>query len=399
MERPLPKIRTNPLLAAVALAHAGGVVAYMPLVTLLLPLQVEALDKSAKIDLLTAAVLIGGVAASVANILFGWLSDRSVEAGGGRRRWVVIGLCALALSYPALALALTPAQLLIAVALAQAAINAVLAPLFALIAEEVPSSQKGLAGGLLSLGNPVAAPFAVMLLAVPALSDMARFALVPVAAVGLLLPLLALRARRFDPMPEPVQSWDRRDLLIASGSRLLVQLACATLGLYLLYYFQTLVTDDLDVAAGVGTLLMVSYIIPLPVAVIAGRWSDRSGVRRPFLFVSAAVGAMGLLGMAAAADAWLGAIAFCVFAAGTAVFLSLHATFAMQLLPKPDRRGRDLGLVNLANTLPSMIGTLIVWQLATPEDFTLVMLAFAVLTLAGAVMILAVRERPASPAD
>ena len=377
MERPLPKIRTNPLLAAVALAHAGGVVAYMPLVTLLLPLQVEALDKSAKIDLLTAAVLIGGVAASVANILFGWLSDRSVEAGGAR----------------------TPAQLLIAVALAQAAINAVLAPLFAIIAEEVPSSQKGLAGGLLSLGNPVAATFAVMLLASAGLSDMARFALVPVAAVVLLLPLLALRTRRFDPMPEPVQSLSRRDLLIASGSRLLVQLACATLGLYLLYYFQTIVTDDLDVAAGVGALLMVSYIIPLPVAVIAGRWSDRSGVRRPFLFVSAAVGAMGLLGMAAAADAWQGAIAFCVFAAGTAVFLSLHATFAMQLLPKPDRRGRDLGLVNLANTLPSMIGTLIVWQLATPEDFTLVMLAFAVLTLAGAVMILAVRERPASPAD
>ena len=399
MERPLPKIRTNPLLAAVALAHAGGVVAYMPLVTLLLPLQVEALDKSAKIDLLTAAVLIGGVAASVANILFGWLSDRSVEAGGGRRRWVVIGLCALALSYPALALARTPAQLLIAVALAQAAINAVLAPLFAIIAEEVPSSQKGLAGGLLSLGNPVAATFAVMLLAVAGLSDMARFALVPVAAVVLLLPLLALRTRRFDPMPEPVQSLSRRDLLIASGSRLLVQLACATLGLYLLYYFQTIVTDDLDVAAGVGTLLMVSYIIPLPVAVIAGRWSDRSGVRRPFLFVSAAVGAMGLLGMAAATDAWQGAIAFCVFAAGTAVFLSLHATFAMQLLPKPDRRGRDLGLVNLANTLPSMIGTLIVWQLATPEDFTLVMLAFAVLTFAGAVMILAVRERPASPTD
>ena len=397
MERPLPKIRTNPLLAAVALAHAGGVVAYMPLVTLLLPLQVEALDKSAKIDLLTAAVLIGGVAASVANILFGWLSDRSVEAGGGRRRWVVIGLCALALSYPALALARTPAQLLIA--LAQAAINAVLAPLFAIIAEEVPSSQKGLAGGLLSLGNPVAATFAVMLLAVAGLSDMARFALVPVAAVVLLLPLLALRTRRFDPMPEPVQSLSRRDLLIASGSRLLVQLACATLGLYLLYYFQTIVTDDLDVAAGVGTLLMVSYIIPLPAAVIAGRWSDRLGVRRPFLFVSAAVGAMGLLGMAAAADAWQGAIAFCVFAAGTAVFLSLHATFAMQLLPKPDRRGRDLGLVNLANTLPSMIGALIVWQLATPEDFTLVMLAFAVLTLAGAVMILAVRERPASPAD
>ena len=53
----------------------------------------------------------------------------------------------------------------IALALAQAAINAVLAPLFAIIAEEVPAARKGLAGGLLALGNPVAAGFSVLLLA------------------------------------------------------------------------------------------------------------------------------------------------------------------------------------------------------------------------------------------
>ncbi|WP_317698460.1 PLDc N-terminal domain-containing protein [Aeromicrobium sp. REDSEA-S32_B7] len=66
---------------------------------------------------------------------FGWLSDLSVARGGGRRPWVVAGLIALAASYPALVLARNPVELVAAVALAQAAINAVLAPLFAIIAD------------------------------------------------------------------------------------------------------------------------------------------------------------------------------------------------------------------------------------------------------------------------
>jgi len=218
--------------------------------------------------------------------------------------------------------------------------------------------------------------------------------LVPLAAAALALPLLAMRARTGDPAPPAAQRRDKRDIVIASLARLLVQLACATLGLYLLYYFQTLRPGGRGTAAWVGSVLMLSYLIPLPAALLAGRWSDRLGRRRPFQCVAALVGAAGLAGMAGAANAWQGAAAFCLFSAGTAVFLSLNTTFAMQLLPRPDRRGRDLGLVNLANTLPAMIGTLLVWQLATPGDFTAVLVAFAALTAAGGLAILAVRESP-----
>ena len=48
--------------------------------------------------------------------------------------------------------------------------------------------------------------------------------------------------------------------------------------------------------------------------------------------------------------------------------------------PDPTGAGAACGLVNLANTLPAMIGTLLVWQLATPGDFTAVLVAFAALT-------------------
>lgn len=393
-----PCTRSAILLLAVALANAGGVIAYLPLFSLLLPMRVEVLDEAAKIDLLTATAIVGGIVASGANVFFGWLSDLSAARGGGRRRWVMGGLAALALSYVVLVLARTPVQLVLAVAFAQAAINAVLAPLFAIVAEEVPARRKGLAGGLLALGNPVAAAFSVVLLAASGLVEMARFALVPGAALVLILPLLALRPERQALAPELAVPWDRRDIVIASISRLLVQLSCATLTLYLLYYFKTLVPAGSDAAGLVGTVLTISYIIPLPVALALGRWSDLSGRRKPFLCGAALVGTAGLLGMAGADNAWQGAAAFCVYATGTAVFLSLHVTFAMQLLPRPDRRGRDLGLVNLTNTAPAIVGTLIVWQLAAPQDFTPVLLAFAAIKGIGAIVILAVRERPRMPA-
>ena len=98
-------------------------------------------------------------------------------------------------------------QLVAAVALAQAAINAVFDALFAIIAEEVPCfRRKGLAGGLLALGNPVAAGSRSCCWPRRACPS-ARFVLVPLAAATLALPLLAAtRKEKGDPEVVPPRS-------------------------------------------------------------------------------------------------------------------------------------------------------------------------------------------------
>jgi hypothetical protein len=48
------------------------------------------------------------------------------------------------------------------------------------------------------------------------------------------------------------------------------------------------------------------------------------------------------------------------------VFLALQSALAMQLLPSAAHRGRDLGLLNLTNTLPAMIAPLLALALS-PE--------------------------------
>jgi len=140
-------------------------------------------------------------------------------------------------------------------------------------------------------------------------------------------------------------------------------------------------------------LLTIAFILPLPVALLLGRLSDLSQRRKPFLLLSSAVAAGGLIGMAFAHDWASGAASFAVYTIGSSVFIALQAAFAMQLLPSTRHRGRDLGLLNLANTLPTLLGPPLTWMLATAHDFSMVMLILAPLTLCGGIGMLAVKAR------
>src|ERR1051325_4336460 len=95
------------VLVALAVAAAGGVIGYLPLLSLLLPIKIEAIAGDARLDLFTATVIAGACASSVSNVLFGWLSDRAVARGRGRRPWVLGGLLGLAASYAVVGLAST----------------------------------------------------------------------------------------------------------------------------------------------------------------------------------------------------------------------------------------------------------------------------------------------------
>ncbi|TPG15558.1 MFS transporter [Sphingomonas oligophenolica] len=386
--------RSTGFLLVFALANVGGVIGYLPLLTLLLPLKIEGLAGDAHFGVFTATIVVGAIAASIANIAFGWASDRTLARGGERRGWVAGGVLATAISYAVIALAHTPAQIIVAVGLFQVAINMLLAPLFAIMADEIPDPQKGLTSGWLALANPVASGLSAVLVGLVLLGDGARFGVLGVAMVACTMPLLLARARavgrRAAATIRPAVA--RRDLAIAWGSRMAVQVAGNVLALYLLYYFESLepAMPHGTIAVRVGRLLAIAYALPLPVAVIAGRLSDRIGRRKPFLLAAAMVAAGGLVAMAIGGNWRLSAAGFALYAVGSAVFLALHAGFAMQLLPDPRHRGRDLGLINLTNTLPALIGPVLAWLLATPSNFAGLMVILAVLTFGGGLAILAI---------
>ncbi|GAA3268568.1 hypothetical protein GCM10020258_40130 [Sphingomonas yabuuchiae] len=181
--------------------------------------------------------------------------------------------------------------------------------------------------------------------------------------------------------------------MIAGMARLCIQVAAVVTQVYLLYYFETIVpaADYADLPHWVGQVFTLAFVLPLPVALVLGRLADRMERRRYILAMAALVAALGLLAMAAADSRQAAAAAFILYTAGSSVFVALHAGLTFQLLPDPRHRGRDLGLFNLTNTLPTIIGAGLTWTFATPHDFDAVLVVLALVTMAGGLAILGVK--------
>lgn len=378
-----------------ALAYAGCVVAYLPLLTLLLPLRVEALAGNARFGVLAITLIAGAVMASIAGILFGWLSDCALERGIDRRYWIAAGLLATIASYVGIAGAWTPAMIVVAVMAFQVALNAVLAPLMALLAEESPDRQKGLMSGLLAAAQPLGAAIGALLVKESAWTLGVRLAVIAGIVVLCLGPLLATSGRVALETEDRAVAPSSPDLVIAWISRLIVQISGNVVPVYLLFFMEqfTSPSEHGAVSARVGALIFLANSLPLPFAILLGRWSDRLARRKPFMMAAVLLDAGGLVMMACATDWIAAAIGLCLYSIGWTVFLNLQIGFVMQLLPNPRRRGRDLGLINVSNTAPVLIGPALAWWLATPQHFAPLLVTLAILSLFGGAAMLGVRGR------
>jgi len=377
-----------------ALASAGGAIAYVPFLTIWLPGRMTELAGSADVQTLGYVTFFGAIAASVGAIGFGWLSDRTQN----RRGWVLAGL-ALTIG---LLLAVPLGQdiwSLVAIIIAwQLALNMMLGPLAAWAGDLVPDDQKGLLGGLLAF-SPALGGWSGWLVTwpglVPAESRLIVIALLVATAV---LPVLLFgRPRPFPELTAPPKRTEETGPRRPGGpavrmwlARLLVQIAEAALFAYLYFWFRSIdpAMHDNEKARLFGMALTIA----IPIALAGGRWADRND--RPFLplVVSSAASGLGMVGMALATGLDAAKASYLVFGIATTVFLSLHSSQTLRILPRSDRRGRDLGIFNLTNTVPSLIMPWLTISLVPGFGFDALFLLLAGLT-AIAVLLLATMPR------
>ena len=168
-------------------------------------------------------------------------------------------------------------------------------------------------------------------------------------------------------------------------ARLLVQLAEAVLFAFLLLWFRSIepAYSDNDAA----TLFSIVLCVGVPLALLTGRWSDRTA--RPIvpLSASAATVAAGLLLMALAPTLQWAIFGYIVFGLASTVFLSLHSSQTLRVLMRPETRGRDLGLFNLTNTVPSLIMPWFAIALVPAFGFQALFLLLATLATLAAILL------------
>ncbi|WP_265528031.1 MFS transporter [Sphingomicrobium marinum] len=371
-------------------ANFGAHVAFMPLLVLLLPRRVEAIAPDQPIILLSQLLLVGGLTASIANIVFGALSDRWLARFGNRRGPIAIGLAFLLGAYAYFAGAYTPGALFLAVILFQLSLNIMFAPLGALLADHIPDRRKGWIAGWLNMGLPLSG-LVITGLGEFSASDAAwSFGFVALLIAATVIPLIIAWPRGLELLAKPVEAvveaaLSRRDFAFAWIARLCIQSGAAVILSYLYLYVDSVARNAAGFTAdnasgGVALLSLLATIFSLAAGILAGRWSDHKGSRKHPLIFSALLAALAFGLLAWGSDWRVILAAYSLFTIALTAFLSVDSALVAQLVAGHPRRATFLGLMNLTNTLPAIIAPGLALFLASVQpggDTLRLLLAFA----------------------
>lgn len=326
-----------------------------------------------------------------------------------RRPWLLGGALAGLAGLVVMAAAPNLALLLVGWSLAAMAYNGLLAALLAVLPDQVPPQQRGSVSGVIGVSQALAAVLGTGLAGSLSGQRLLMFT-VPGLVTLLLTGFLFLRLRDrtlnpadrhpfsagelarslwVDPRRSPDFGW-------AWLSRFMVFMAIASVLNYQLFF----VTDRLDRTGDDAQHLVLSGVVVQTVVVVltsnlVGWLSDRLGHRRVFVCLSAGLAAAGLLVLATAATVPQYLLALAVIGLGQGTYFAVDLALVTDVLPNRTRdAAKDLGVMNIANTLPQSLAPAVAplfLALGAGHNYTALFVGGACYALVSGLSILAVR--------
>lgn len=232
-----------------------------------------------------------------------------------------------------------------------------------------------------------------------AASDAAQHANIAINGVMLVVMfiLAVWSARLFDfrPRRDPDFAW-------VAGTRLLVMLGVQTVEVFLQYYFHD-VLGRTDQEAVTGNFVAVLTVAAALTTFFGGWYSNRIG-RKHMVYLCGGVmtavaaifiplnflAASGAVGSNAGINIAL--VAAAIFGLGYGAYLSVDWALVADVLPSKERFARDMGIWNIALTMPQVmafvIGSILLsLTMPTPVRYTLLFVTFAIYSIAGTVTV------------
>jgi MFS family permease len=375
-------------------------------IQVLLAQQAEAFSPDHKEGVLALVTGVGAAVSTILNPLCGALSDRTVARIGRRLPWVLGGLAGAIVSMVALAAAQSLWSMVLAWALAQASLNAMLAAITATVPDQVPVRQRGTVGGWLAIaqtagvvaGSGIAAATGsiaagylsiaavLFLVSLPYCFDSRDLALPPSERRPFVL-------RQFfgtlwiSPRAHPDFGW-------AWLTRFLMNLGNALVILYLLYYLQDAINlSDDEAEDGVFLLTGIYGVITILTAIGGGIWSDKVGKRKPFVIGSGLIAATALMLLAFASSWAVAVVGAVILAIGFGTYTAVDFAMITQVLPTAGDRAKDLGVINIANALPQVLAPGVAWiVLSLDLGYSVLYVIAALVSVLGSVLVTKIRS-------
>ena len=400
-------------LSAVACA-----IPWVALSSLILPELLDQIDPSSRDAMIGSLNAVGSVVALLANVIFGTFSDLTRSRFGRRTPWiiaggVVTGLCALLLGATH-----SHAVIMVAWCGMQLGYNVMLAPFVATMSDRVPDKVRGTVSGFygagIACGQTLGSLVGAQVIKAAGLSTGFMMAAIIFGCIGLVTVVVWPREKSSRDLPrEPFSAKmllmsfrpprNAPDFYYALFGRTMMMAGYNMIVMYQLYIvkYYTLADSGLkeqalaDEAANIIAIMAtITLVISLIAALIAGPLTDKIGMRKVPVAIASCLYAVGVL------MPWLipSAMGMYLFAAiagfGYGVYNAIDQALNVSVLPNPDEAGKDLGILNLANTLCTVLGSLLgsIVVVISGQNYMWIFPVAIVLVLVAAFLIMRIKN-------
>lgn len=365
---PLVKGSVKRLLGWIIPANISIFIIWGAVPGILLPLQVEGIDPANKVANLGLVSTISSFAAMLAQPIAGLISDRTRSKFGRRAQLMVAGTLVGGLALIGMAMANTLLQIGIAWVIVQIAYNFTQGPLSAILPDRVPRAARGTFSALAGLGAMLGAiggqivgsmfaaniPFGYMFFAGLAVVVITLFVVFNPDHSSATMERQPFSAKVFlktfwvNPIAHPDFFW-------AFTGRLMLYTGYFAVTGFQLYILADYIGLGKGAAAAIPLFGLASLAGIITATLIAGPLSDKLGRRKIFVFISSVLVGLALI-IPMVMPTFTGWLLFTIISGlGFGAFQAVDQALMSEVLPSADSFAKDLGVVNIAATLPQTL--------------------------------------------
>nr|WP_315295808.1 MFS transporter [Mammaliicoccus lentus] len=402
MKKTIPLKRLVP---GLIIGPASWLGPYIVISSLFLPAILQEIDAENKVNLLAIFSTSGMIIAAIANMVAGYLSDKTVSKYGQRTPWMIVGAIGFTLAMIMASFTNGVATLLIAWMLGQVALNFIIAPMVAWL-DMAPVGKKGTAssayGGLgMALGNNGFTVIGALFLSQVRLGFII-FGIITL--IGVLIAILIVKEPSniqeknieqkskekvkitLNDLKSVFPKWSiGRDYYLAFTGKILQGIANFAITGYLLYImtdFMEKSTQGAQISIQIVNAIML--IIGIAMGFLAGPIADKLNILKVPIIISTfslAIGAISIYILQNDISIWIYGFAAGL---GMGIWNSLDNLLNLKVIPDKERVAFFLGIYNLGNTATQALAPVIAAFIISKFGFEYIFIvSFSFAILAG----------------
>ena len=360
--------------------------------SVLIPQLFSQIDSAHKVWAVGILATVAYITGAIANLLFGAFSDVTRTRFGKRKPYIVLGTIAIALSLVAIANTTSITAIIFIWIIAAAAENAIAAAIYPQISDRVAPKWRGTVSTFYGVGFTIAQQ-GFALLAAQFLGNV-KFGIYVMASMTVVLAIIhvllikeSLKKYFFFP------THDARDFYLALSGKFLMVVGSTIVTTFLLFIFTDYIGQSTKQAGGsISVFSTIMLVIGVFFALVGGPLADKmKRVKGPVVIATFALAVAALFPLFVK-EAWA-MFAYAVIAAfGNGLYNSVDGALNMDVLPSSDTAGKDLGLINLANTLGQMLGAMVASAIVEGFGYQAVFIFAVAMEIIGGFLIAAIKR-------